>query len=171
MNLVKILLLFIKCCTGCVRPLHVNHEVIHFPLQPLLCLLQWSTLWVDSLNLLLWLLQALSKLLSAGWENQRWAKENSDVLRKWTGREFGMGEMGREQQKAVMVWTESIDRSLGWHSTLEWCIGWENTYPRGRLYQCGEEPETHFQYCQCKECDFSVTMINSIVNALEFSFL
>lgn len=96
MNLVKILLLFIKCCTGCVRPLHVTHEVIHFPLQPLLCLLQWSTLWVDSLNLLLWLLQALSKLLSAGWDNQHWEKENSDILRRWTRREFSMGEMGRE---------------------------------------------------------------------------
>lgn len=89
-------------------------------------------------------------------------QEGSLVWERWTE---------RATWKAMMVWTEGIDRSLGWHSTLELCIGWENTYPRGRLHQCGEEPETHFQYWQCKECDFSTVMVNSIVDALEFSFL
>lgn len=44
-------------------------------------------------------------------------------------------------------------------------------YPRGSLHQCGEEPETHFQYHQCQECNFSTTMFNSIVNTLELSIL
>lgn len=82
-NLVKVPLLFIKCCTDCMWPLHINHEVIHFPLQLLLRLLQWSTLCIDSFNLLLWFLQALGQLLPAGWDSQHWEKENSDLLRKW----------------------------------------------------------------------------------------
>ena len=59
---VKVPLFFVKAVTSqCVFPLYINHEVLHFK-QSLLGLLQRGTFGVDSLNLLLSLLQTLSKL-------------------------------------------------------------------------------------------------------------
>lgn len=61
--LVKVLLLLVQSCAGSIRSLHINHQVFHLVLQPLLCLFQGSTFGVDGFNVFLCILQALCQLL------------------------------------------------------------------------------------------------------------
>ena len=60
--LVKVPLLLVKVGGQRISSLHINHEVLHLSLQPLLGLLQRGTLGVHSLDALLSILQALGKL-------------------------------------------------------------------------------------------------------------
>lgn len=61
--LIKVPLLFVQGCAGSICPLHINHEVLHLILQPLLCLLERSTFCVDSFHVFLSILQPLGQLL------------------------------------------------------------------------------------------------------------
>ena len=62
--LVKVPLLLVKVGGQRISSLHINHEVLHLTLKPLLGLLQRGTLGVHSLDGLLSILQALGKLFS-----------------------------------------------------------------------------------------------------------
>ena len=60
--LIKVPLLLVKVGSQRIGSLHINHEVLHLTLQPLLGLLQRGALGVHSLNGFLSILQALGKL-------------------------------------------------------------------------------------------------------------
>jgi len=62
-DLVKVLLLLIQSCAGSIGSLHINHQVLHFILQPLLCLFQGGTFGIHSFDVFLCILQALCQLL------------------------------------------------------------------------------------------------------------
>ena len=65
-DLVKVLLLLIQSSAGSIGSLHINHQVLHFILQPLLCLFQGGTFGIDSFHMFLCILQTLGQLLSGG---------------------------------------------------------------------------------------------------------
>ena len=69
-DLVKVLLLLIQSCAGSICSLHINHQVLHFILQPLLCLFQGNTFGIHSFNMFLCILQALCQLLPGRWQAQ-----------------------------------------------------------------------------------------------------
>lgn len=61
--LVKVPLLLVQGCTGCVCSLHIQHEVLHLILEPLLCLFKGSTFGIHSFHMFLSSLQPLGQLL------------------------------------------------------------------------------------------------------------
>ncbi|CAG6010318.1 unnamed protein product [Menidia menidia] len=64
-DLIKVPLLLVQVGSQSISSLHINHEVLHLPLQPLLGLLQRSTLGVDRLNGFLSILKALGNALNS----------------------------------------------------------------------------------------------------------
>ena len=62
--LVKVPLLLVQGCTGRVCSLHINHEVLHLILEPLLRLLEGSTFGIHGFHMFLGILQTLGQLLS-----------------------------------------------------------------------------------------------------------
>ena len=63
LHLVKAPLLLVQVGSQGVGPLNINHEVLHLSLQPLLGLLQRSTLGIGGLDGLLSLLETCSQFL------------------------------------------------------------------------------------------------------------
>jgi hypothetical protein len=61
-DLVEVSLFLVQGGAGCVGPLQVQHQVIHFSLKPLLGFLQGGTLGVGCLGVFLCLLEPLSQL-------------------------------------------------------------------------------------------------------------
>lgn len=61
-DLIEVSLFLVQGGAGCVGPLQVQHQVIHFSLKPLLGFLQGGTLGVGCLSVFLRLLEPLSKL-------------------------------------------------------------------------------------------------------------
>lgn len=62
-HLVEVPLLLVQGGTGRVGSLHINHEVLHLILEPLLCLLKGSAFGVHGFYVLLGFLQMLGQLL------------------------------------------------------------------------------------------------------------
>ena len=64
--LIEVPLLFVEGCAGSVGPLHIEHEVLDLILEPLLRLLEGSTLGVHSFHVFLSCLQPLGQFLPLG---------------------------------------------------------------------------------------------------------
>jgi hypothetical protein len=62
-HLIKVPLLFVQSCACSIGSLHIEHEVLHLILQPLLRLLQGSTLGIYGFYMFLSSLQTQSQLL------------------------------------------------------------------------------------------------------------
>ena len=65
-HLIKVPLLLVKVGSQTISSLHINHEVLHLTLQPLLGLLQRGAFGVHSFNGFLSILETLGKLFPAG---------------------------------------------------------------------------------------------------------